>query len=200
MTTVISRVYADRDVAQGVADNLIAAGFRAGDIDLIGPVNDAAEAMIAARVPKPDVPAYSAVMTGAASLLVVRAGFNPVGAARQAMALMDAVPSAPVDVPTQNVYIIERAKAQSFLSVMTSHPRFLTNDLRSGDDPQSAPIGHIFAAPAIWRRKPRSAAGKAGFMSQRIIPFPLLSNRGLSDSAIRGGKRFFYNSFGDQNR
>jgi hypothetical protein len=103
MTTVISRVYKDASAAKKVTAALAEAGFPEPTYEVITAGDGAAEAMAAARVPEGDVEAYAAALTGKAAMLVIRAPFMPLGAARKAIELANAVESLTVDVKSQDV-------------------------------------------------------------------------------------------------
>jgi hypothetical protein len=66
--------------------------------------------------------------------VVVRAPFNPVGAARSAIDIVDATPSVGVGLANENHYIRQKARSELFLSVLTDHPLMFASDGREGRD------------------------------------------------------------------
>lgn len=200
MTTVISRVYKSSAAANRAAASLAEAGFPEATYEVIKGGPDAGGAIAAARVPERDVEAYLAALTGRATLVVVRAPFMPLGAARKAMELVDAIENVAVDVESQDVFIREQPKKEIFKreSVLRHHPRFFSPDVRPGAGRPGRLLSRVLRLPPIIRRAPKSSAlfggllGE-GFVSQRFIKYPLLSaRRPAVNTVFPGGKRFFY--------
>ncbi|MEL7116164.1 MAG: hypothetical protein AAGP08_11325 [Pseudomonadota bacterium] len=196
MTTVICRVYVHPSDAVTVVENLAAAGFPASTYDVIGAGEDAAAAMATARVPRIDIATYDEVLQHQTKMVVVRAPVTPFGAARKAIEIVDAVPSVSVPVAEKDVHIRETANRDLYigLSILRDHPRWFSGDIRPGRDRPRARMSEVFYWPLLSKRKPRkSAIPGGGYLSTKLLPFPLLATHKRSTSAIHGGRRWLYN-------
>ena len=192
MTTIISRVYADKATAEGVVAKLREAGHPEANIDMISAGDaDMAESLAKSRVGDTAAAVYTDMLKGKASMVVVRCLLTPFGAARNAMSIVDGAESLPADLPSQNRYVREQPQTGRFLSVMTDHPLMLTSkyELRRERHRMSDVMSWRLLSPS----RPRTSAISGGrFMSQRILPFPLLSRKKSKQTAIPGGKRMLY--------
>jgi hypothetical protein len=188
MTTIITRLYADTATARAVAGALMATGHAVDTIDVIGRdgAADVADRMRAARV-NPDAAAqYAPAVQRGATLLVVRAPFAPMGAARHAMKVADRTPSIKVGVADEDEYIREQPSIAMRNNLMRDHPLVMSNPHRPlshghvlGNNPISAP------------RERRSAIAGGKHMSRLFWPMRLVSaNAKEGTSAIRGGWLF----------
>ncbi len=195
MTTVISRLYADAETANGVAEELQKAGFPADTIDVIehDPKNKSMpslpERLKATRIDKNAVEPYASRVRKGKVLLVVRAPFTPFGAARTAMEVVDRVESADVGIDNQNHYVQEQPKRFLNITVMTDHPKFLTNDVGPDANRRRGTISETFGIRLLSPYKTkRSAMSGGGFMSTKFLPFQLLwDKKERKNSAIAGG-------------
>lgn len=195
MTTVISRLYADADTANGVAEELQKAGFPKDTVDVIEhePKNKTTpslpERLRATRIDKRAVEAYASRIRKGKVLLVVRAPFTPFGAARSAMDIVDRVESVDAGIENQNHYVKEQPKRFLNISVMTDHPKFLTNDVGPDANRRRGTISETFGIRLLSPYKTkRSAMSGGGFMSTKFLPFPLLRHpKQKKNSAISGG-------------
>lgn len=197
MTTVISRVYADEATADSVLAALRAAGHPEANIDKFKAGGKNLTAKIsAARVAREAASTYARMLKNDTTLVVIRAPFTPFGAARDAMSIADSVDSLPAKVETQNLYIREEPDTQLFIGqkILRKHPLILSSDMN-----RQANAGRDLVSRAMhWKlltahRTRRSATSGTSFMSQKILPFPLLSHKSRRNSAIQGGKRILYN-------
>ncbi len=105
MTTIITRMYSAKTAANNVADALRAEAFPESIFDVISGGDDAAERMAAAQVDAAEAAVYGPMLKGNNTLVVVRAPFAPFGAARTAMAIVDAGSPMEVEVEKPNRYI-----------------------------------------------------------------------------------------------
>ncbi len=188
MTTIITRLYADVATARGVANALMAQGHGQDTIDVIARdgAGDMAGRMRAARVSPTAAAAYAGAMSGGQALVVVRAPFAPMGAARNAMKIVNRTPSVKVGLADEDVYVREDPRIVRSGLVMTDHPLFMTNPHRS------LPHGHILGSnPILAPRTRRSAIAGGKHMSRLFWPMRLVSARAKQGtSAIRGGWLF----------
>jgi hypothetical protein len=187
MTTIISRLYADPAVAAEVAGRLAAAGFPAQTYDLLAADSDLAGLpgrITAARVRARAAATYADRLASGGAMIVVRAPFSPIGAARQAMEIVDQAASVDICRAVQNDYQSEQPDGRLFLSVLTDHPRFLSQDLRPGYSSAYGPVTELFGMRILSRRKPRtSAIAGGGFMSRLFWPMPLITRNRKARSA-----------------
>ncbi len=179
MTTIITRLYADHATAQSVVAALVAKGIDEDSIQVIG----SADALKATRVDTTVAAAYAAAMTGGQALLVVEAGFNPVGAARKAIQVVGRTPSINVGLVSEDNYLQEVIDPAYANSTMKGNPLLLTNSY------VRLPHGHIFGSDPIIHGKTKTSAIRGGaYMSKMFWPMKLVSTGRNASSAIRGGK------------
>ncbi len=184
MTTIITRLYSD-DAAHAAVAALASGGFDADMVRVIPAGADAKSAMGAARISDVVASAYAAAMKSGHSLVVVEAGFNPVGAARKAMKILAKHPSIDVGLESEDNYIREFPDARHSNSIMAGNPLVLSNPYAK------ASHGHILGSNPVSRSKPRTSAIRGGaYMSKMFWPMALLSKPRSRNSAIAGGKLF----------
>lgn len=185
MTTIISRLYSDTGTAHAVQAALLAAGHPQSAIDV---VTGAAGDIAATGVSSDTAAAYAKAMDAGKALVVVRAGFNPVGAARNAMKVVDSFASIRVPGADGDEYIRVQPSGEKFLSILPDHPRFLSQDMTATTGRKRGPVSLAFGLRLLSKRSTKnSAMHGGGFMSTKFLPFPLLSHRKTSTSATHGG-------------
>jgi hypothetical protein len=187
MTTIITRLYADQAAARAVASTLLQKGQDEDTIEFItrDSVGGPEAAMKAARVPAASAVVYARAMSGHEALLVVAAPFNPMGAAREAIQVVNKSPAINVGLADEDVYIRETPAVEKSGNVLTSHPLIMSN-------PHSRPShSHILGSNPIMASKPRTSAIRGGaYMSRFFWPMKLVSAPKEKTSAIRGGFLF----------
>lgn len=198
MTTVISRVYAAEATAEGVLNALYEAGHPDANIDVFkSGTRGLAGKIHAARVSQEAAAVYAKMLKEeGATLIVMRAPFTPFGAARNALAIMDSVESVPAKGETETQYIRDEPDMDLFIGqkILRDHPRFLTPDM----NPRANANRGLVSRAMHWKlltkhRTKRSAMSGTHYMSQRILPFKLLSTKPRKNSVISGGRRMLYN-------
>jgi hypothetical protein len=183
MTTIITRLYADTSTARSVAQTLIAQGHAQDTVDVItrDGAGDLASRMKAARVRAAAAAAYGPAVDKGNALVVVRAPFAPMGAARHAMKIVDRTASIKVGVADENDYVREDPKTHVKNSLLAGNPLVMSNPHRS------LPHGHILGSnPILAPRSRRSAIAGGRFMSRMFWPQRLVSaNAKEGTSAMR---------------
>ena len=161
MTTIITRLYANTAAAQAAVNDLKGGGHSEEYVFVIGKDGDGTVAgrMVAARVNAKSVAIYAAHVAKGAALVVVQAPFNPIGAARHAMRVLDKHPSMSVGVADENEYVREQPRVEIHGNILRDHPLFMVN--------KHAGLKHGTISGAFGLR--------------------LLSARGTKTSAIAGG-------------
>ena len=202
MTTVISRVYADEAAAQGVMSALREAGHPETNFDMFeGGERGLTAKIIAARVSTDAAKVYVKMLKEeGARLIVMRAPFTPFGAARNAQSIMDSVDTIPAKVESETKYVREEPDMELFIGqkILRDHPRFLTPDMNSYANANRGLVSRAMHWKLLTKhRTKRSAMSGTRFMSQRIIPFKLLSDKPRKSSVISGGRRMMYNPTSD---
>ncbi len=204
MTTVVSRLYADAKTADSVSKALRKNGHPDSNIDVISAGDSDHDALALriteARVSGAAAARYAERLEGDRRLLVVRVPFMPLGAAKNAIETVDRFESIGAGVAKQNEYLREEPSREYFArSVLKGSPLFLTTKLGSGRrtplsrdlEPKFGErIGLISARlglPLLRDRPRRSAITGGGFMSTKLLPFPLLKEKRRGLSVIRGG-------------
>ena len=189
MTTIITRLYADAATANAVVSALLTEGHSQSTIDVIlrDGGTDLEGRMRMARISPDAAAAYAKQMKGSGkALLVVRAGFNPVGAARNALKVTARYPSLGAGLADEDQYVREDVDGSMRSSVMRGGPLMMSNPFRP------AMHGHIMGNNLISApRTKRSAMAGGGFMSGMFWPMRLVSSPAKTGtSAIRGGKLY----------
>lgn len=183
MTTIITRLYADRQTAEHVAGILHAAGLSGSDMDIVTrDGDDPAAQMGAARMGRQSAAAYGEGVARGHALLVVRAPFNPMGAARRITQMMDETPSHKVGLARESEYIRETLKDKYWSSILTDHPRFFSQDIIPGFGGVRGTVSGAFGFRLLSAHRDRRSAG-----SYHILPGAKVSAQRTRTSAISGG-------------
>lgn len=196
MTTIITRLYPDTASAEKVTAQLAEAGMPDRIVDVIAPSDSASEDMAAARVDATAAAAYGDHLTGSRRLVVVRAPFNPIGAARRASEIVDTVSSLDVGLTKEDRHIEEQVASDLLidLKIMRSHPHMGSTDLdKPGWSTNRGLMSHKFGLRVLSKPKKRSSANSKGGsnfpMGKKII-------RSTKHSVIEGGGHPFSNALG----
>jgi hypothetical protein len=180
MATIISRLYKDAATAAAVVAALRGQGYPADTIDLIAGGDGSVKDRIAA--------AYADRIATGKALVVARVGFAPIGAARNAMQIVDGFDPLHVTGAVGDEYVEDPLRNDLLLSILPGHPRFLTPDLPPAQGSGYGLMSDAFGLRLLSPDRPhRSAMRGGGYMSTRILPFPLLTRQRPHRSAIHGG-------------
>ena len=203
MTTVVSRLYADRNTADAVADALRAEGHLSENIDVITEGDDAADRIAAARVSREAAARYADKLGDGKALLVTRVPFIPFGAAVNAIETVDRFESVNAGVARQNEYIREQPSERFFKKkVLDGSPLMLSTKLQgtnrrfltgspAASGKRIGPISEKLGLPLLSKhRSHRSLIRGGGFMSRKFLPLPLLSHRNRGKSVYSGRMLF----------
>lgn len=189
MTTVITRLYADKAQAEKVANRLHWEGFPRNAVRVIsadGGDQDVTKGRLArADVNEAVVGDYASQVVSGASALIIQATYKPLGAARIAREIVEK--SGALDAPSEynDYYMPERPDHAP--SVLKDHPRFMTLPLEP-EDYRGGPISRELGIPLLSRHKQRNSAIRGGrHVSKAFWPMPLVSRGRTAKSAIRGG-------------
>jgi hypothetical protein len=180
MTTIITRLFEDNAAAQLAVTDLLGRGHSKDYIDIITRDGSGAltERIRAARVSPSAAATYASHVSQGRALVVVQAPFNPIGAARHAMRVLDGHPSLKVGVANENEYIREDAKVELSGNVLRDHPLFMSNKHRP------ASHGHILGSDPIIHGKTKTSAIRGGaYISTKFWPMKLLSASKVKTSA-----------------
>lgn len=192
MTTVITRLYADERTANMVAQRLRWEGLPARAVEVIagaGSDRPSLEVrMSRARVHESAVSAYADRMADGSALLVVRATYKPLGAARITREVT--ARSKPVEVHgvVDDHFVPDGPDHAP--SVLKDHPRFLTLDLDFGEY-KPRPISEEFGIPLLTRghrNRPLHVFRGGKHVSRLFWPMPLVTSKRKVNSAISGGR------------
>ncbi len=187
MTTIITRLYSDQSGASAAMAALVKSGQDEDTIRIItgSTAGGAAAAMKAARVSTGSAAAYAKAMTGEQALLVMQVGFNPIGAARNAVKVLDRHPAMNVGLEDEDVYLREYPTVEASRNLLANNPLVMSNPFRRLSH------GHILGNNPIIQSKPRTSAMRGGgFMSRYFWPMKLVSSPKQGTSAMRGGFLF----------
>jgi hypothetical protein len=141
--------------------------------------------MLAARVPKASAAAYASGIAKGQALVVVQAPFAPIGAARDAMKVVNRTPAINVGVENEDFYIREEPRLETMGKVQRGTVFYMSNPLR--------PMAHgrvLGQNPILPPRERRSAIAGGRYMSKMFWPMKLVSTGRQAKSAISGGFLF----------
>lgn len=192
MTTLLTRLYADERTANGVRESLYRAGFPRHVMRVIsqrsGEDHESLSKRIAgARVPDRAASVYTESVVSGDVLLVVEAGFKPLGARKIGLQVLSETDSLPTNLESQDFTV---AKIRDHAPrVMKDHPRFLT----ASPDPDhiGGPLSDQFGFSMVSATRKRTSAMSGG---KQMFPFSSLMPKRKANSAIRGG-RFYSRMF-----
>lgn len=210
MTTVITRLYADRQSARGIQERLYREGFPRHQLSLVtmdeGDTSEQLKRrMERALVPDEAAEAYAARVAEGASLVVVRATYKPLNAVRIANETFASSGALPVNLSSQE-FKVQTPKDHA-PSILKDHPRFFTRP-PTGDHiggPLSDQFGFrllaahkrrdsvlkdgklFFGDGVIRGRQSHSVLKPGTFISKFFWPMPLLTKRKRRNSVIHGG-------------
>ncbi len=194
MTTVVTRLYESKAVADRVAEVLRAEGFPEATLDVITTAD--AATIAASRVEDRAAERYASAMTEGRALLVCRAPFTPFGAARRAQEVADGEAWIDAGVANQNRYIEEKPDLGKYTSsVLQNHPMMMTRDDYVGSGWSGWRLSDVFGFPTISRRKERPDNLIPGHKSTWFWPGKLLSTKPRRSSVFHGGRhmsRYFW--------
>jgi hypothetical protein len=176
MTTIITRLYSTESAAQAVVAALDAAGVAAESITVLTSADTGA--MMAARVPQARAAGYASHMTGGQALVVAAVGFNPVGAVRKAIKIMDRTAS----LAGADDYIVEYPDAVMKNNLLAGNPLVMSNSY------SKPPHGHIFGANPVMSSPTKTSAMRGTrHMSRAFWPMKLVATPECKSSAWAGG-------------
>jgi hypothetical protein len=187
MTTIITRLFSNTAAAQAAVNDLLGRGHSEDYIDIITQDGNgaAADRMRAARVSSAAAAAYAGPVSQGNALVVVQAPFNPVGAARHAIRVLDKHPSLKVGVENENEYIREQPRMEVRGNILRDHPLFMSHDMAARE---RGTVSSAFGLRTLSARATKSSAmSGGGLMSTKLLPFPLLSQSKTKTSASMGG-------------
>jgi hypothetical protein len=189
MATIISRLYSDTAAAQAAVAALRGEGYPADTIDLIAGGDGAvADRIREAGVGPASAAAYAERLTGGKALVVARVGFTPIGAARNAMRIVDSFDPLHVAGAVADDYVEDPLRNDLMLSILSNHPHMLSPDLTDTNARRYGLVSDAFGIRVLSpHRQHRSAMRGGGYMSTKILPFPLLTKQRPHRSAIQGG-------------
>lgn len=196
MTTIITRLYPDSESAGQVHAALKDAGMPDSIMDMIAPSDTAKADIQAARVTDASAAIYADHLSGDRRLIVVRAPFNPIGAARTAIGIVDSVSSLDVGITKEDQYVAEQVAGDLLmdLKIMRSHPHMGSFDLdKPGWSEGYGLISHKFGLRILSKPKARNSANSRGGNN---FPWPNKIIRSRKHSVIEGGGLPFSTALG----
>lgn len=181
MTTILTRLFSDPSAAQSAADRLYFKGIPRRDISVIVAGSTAAARMARAEVHESAIGPYGEALSAGNAVLVVRATYKPLGAARIARDVLEKRETIDIGGVTDDFSV--PFKPERAPSVLKDHPHMLSL-------PGPTPRGQISAAFGMSTLKPhrakRSVMSPDRRMSRMFWPMPLLKRKSGSSSAMGG--------------
>jgi hypothetical protein len=192
MTTVITRLYDSEDTASATARRLNREGVPKHALQVITAKGLAREA-IAERMRRADVhdsavPVYADHVAQGDALLVVRATYKPLGAARLTREITAKTKTKSVGDVVDDHYFADGPDHAP--SVLKDHPHMLSLDLDFGEY-KGGPVSAEFGIPLLTRghrNRPLRVSRGGGHMSKWFWPMPLVTRKRTANSAISGGR------------
>jgi hypothetical protein len=192
MTTVITRLYDSEETAGATARRLNREGLPRHALQVITAKGlsreQIAERIRRASVHESAVPAYAEHVSAGDALLVVRATYKPLGAARIARDVTAKTKTRSVGNVVDDHYLPDGPDHAP--SVLKDHPHMLSLDLDFGEY-KGGPVSAEFGIPLLTRghrSRPLRVSRGGGHMSKWFWPMPLITRKRKADSAISGGR------------
>ena len=192
MTQVISRLFDNEKIAQGVVDRLRFEGIPPSAMRLVTAESDETPDAIADRLGKYDVAPdaatlYAKHMADGKAAVVVHASYKPLGAAKLTRSVMNKNDPINLGDLTEETFIPDRPSHAP--SILDSHPLFLSTRIDQRPFSSGGPISRGLGPQLLLKSRPRNSAIRGGkFMSRGFWPMPLVKTDRNATSAIRGGK------------
>jgi len=184
MTTIITRVFPDAAEAESAVRRLTLRGLPRQDRHIITQSGDVKGALTQAQVHKSAVTPYASLIAKGHAVLVVHAGFKPLGVARitrDVLAKFDTIDAGAAAVEEHKL----AWQPDHAPSVLKDHPLFLTLP----DMPMPGRISSSFGMPLLKEHKDKGSLSKSGKPASRFFwPMPLLTKKSRSSSVFSGGR------------
>ena len=192
MTTVITRVFDNEENARSIAGKLRDKRLPRRAIEVIAAEGRDSEAIAArlsrAMVHDDTVPVYAEHVAQGKAVLVVRATYKPLGAARitrETLAGRESIVN--VGDVCDDYYVSDPPDHAP--SILNDHPHILLMDMGRRRIADGGPVmAGLFPKLIIRNRKATSAIRGGAHMSRLFWPMPLLKRNRKANSAIRGGR------------
>lgn len=196
MTTIITRLYADKAAASAVYRKLSREGFRAPDMDVIAArEGDDAQATAArlkkARVHESVAPVYADKIASGAAALVVRADYKPLGARKIALGILDASDTMVSGAEPEEYFVKSPPPKPGLPTVLSEHPLFFRIDRDPGTGRELGLMSDFIGLPMLSRRERKKSTMEYG---GPVVPMETISRRPRSKSVIEGGGTVFSNA------
>jgi hypothetical protein len=192
MTTVITRLYDNEETASATARRLNREGLPRHALQVITAKGlsreEIAERMKRASVHDSALTTYADHVAAGNALLVVRATYKPLGAARITRDITARTPVKTVGGVVDDHYLPDGPDHAP--SVLKDHPRLLSLDLEPGEY-KGGPISAEVGIPLLTRghrNRPLHVFRGGGHMSRWFWPLPLVTRKRKANSAISGGR------------
>ena len=191
MTTIITRLFPSRESAAAVAADLDLKRFPRRAVHVITSSSDEGAEAVSAQLERLEVdPAAATAYTdhltkGDTALLVVRATYKPLGAARIAREALADADTIDVGQVPDDIYVPDRPERTP--SVLTDHPHMLMLPMADDEIPRGPVTGNFFRLLSPHRTKMSAMSGD-NRMSRFFWPMPLLKRHRTANSAIHGGR------------
>ena len=191
MTTIITRLFPSRESAAAAARDLDFKRFPKRAVQIItASADDGAEAVSAQLEHLEIDPAAAATYAdhltkGDTALLMIRATYKPLGAARIARETLAEAETVDVGQVPDDIYVPDRPERAP--SVLTDHPHMLMLPIADDEIPRGPVTGNFMRLLSPHRTK-RSAMTGDHRMSRFFWPMPLLKRHRNANSAIHGGR------------
>lgn len=191
MITLITRLLANEDNARTIERKLHLESFPKKIVRVYTadghPASDLAGKLAGDGVEEATATAYAERMASdGAAMLMVRATYKPLGAARIAREILAESETLDVGDVAEETRIPEDPERN--LSILSDHPRFLVLPL-DPDDYRGGPISNEFGIPLLSKHREKSSVMHGGgFMSKKFWPMALLRKHSEKITAIHGGR------------
>ena len=200
MTTIISRLYADRPAAQAVRRKLSREGFRDADVDVIsareGDDADAIERRLRkAWVHEDAAPVYAGRIADGGTVLVVRADYRPLGARRIAYGIIEDSETVKSNASPEDHEIKTPPPKPGLPTVLKDHPLFFRVDRDPGTGRELGRISDLLGLPTLTGRGHRMSVQRPGGPVTDDF-MPMVTRKPRRKSVIEGGGTVFSDAIG----
>lgn len=193
MTTIVTRLYPDKDTAETAVTALKLQNHPEGNIDIVTAGKGAEDALRDAQVPEDSAAAYASAMKRGQAVVVVRAPVTPFGAARNAIDTLDEFESVDAGVENENYYVTTEPDQELILDskVDRSHRHWAT----WGNERRRGRISDAFGLPMVYSGTRFFGSYLAPPLTSRkhwgSFILPPISHREPGRETVYSGKKLF---------
>lgn len=201
MTTIISRLYADKKGADRVAKKLKLEGFRAKDMDVIvakdGETAESVEDRLTEALTHPDaISTYAGKIVSGGAAVVVRCDYTPLGARKIARGILEASDAKKAGNVPQEHEVKRKVESPGIPTLLEDHPLFFRIDLDPGAGREIGLISEYFGFSLLTNTERKKSVSPDGGGPVTGDFMPLLKTSPRQKSVMDEGGPIFSRALG----